>query len=111
MTGVFEPVYGQLNSLISNCKWYYTFFYVLFFEKLAPKHRTGRKTFGFAWIDHPAEVLQAMDELGTDYVISVPSGKAVTHLHPVLHKYPDRFEAIHRHKIYKKYVIYRVLKP
>ena len=23
MTGVFEPVYGQLNSLISNCKWYY----------------------------------------------------------------------------------------
>ncbi len=83
----------------------------LFFEKLAPKHRTGRKTFGFAWIDHPAEVLQAMDELSTDYVISVPSGKAATYLHPVLHKYPDRFEAIHRHKIYKKYVIYRVLKP
>ncbi len=83
-------------------------FIQLFFEKFAPNNETKRKSFDFPWIDEPVKVLQVMDEIGADYVISVPTGKAKEYLHPALKQYPERFEEIHRHQFGKEYVIYRV---
>ena len=81
----------------------------LFFEKFAPRNETHRKTFDFPWIEDPAQVLAVMDGMGTDYVISVPTGKAKEYLHPVLKQYPERFEEVYRHQHAKAYVIYRVI--
>jgi hypothetical protein len=83
-------------------------FVQVLFEQSAPNNATNRKTFGFPWLADRARLLQFMDRLGVGYVISVPSGKTKTYLHPVFKQYPTRFGEAHR---YGKYVIYRMVSP
>ncbi|MCZ6680624.1 MAG: glycosyltransferase family 39 protein [Candidatus Poribacteria bacterium] len=78
------------------------------FEEFAPKNATHRKVFGFPWTTDQTKLLEFMDRLEVDYVITVPSGKAKEYLHPLIEQSSARFEKVHR---YGKYVIYRVRPP
>ena len=80
-------------------------FVQILFETSAPKHVTHRKTFGFPWIEDPGQIMDFFNRVGVNYVISVPSGRAKAYLHPVLERYADRLEEVHR---LGGYVIYRI---